>query len=501
MKIDVKTKISKLRQIFTKDNLKKAFTGEEQKKHLKQGSYSSIMTVIIVAVVIAVNLVFGQLPSSATQIDVSEQKLYTLSDDGKKIAKNLSKEVILYYYVKNGSEDDNIAKLLNNFKEASSNIKVETIDPDIHPTFTSQYTSDTVNSGSVIVVCGDKSKVLDQSSLYESEVNYQTMSQQTTGFDGEGQIASALSYVTNENMPVLYTLTGHEETELGSNLKDSIEKANMEIKSLNLLTSESVPEDADVLLIGAPQKDLTKEEAGKVISYLENGGKVLVFTGFSKVEMPNLDSVLTNYGLERDPGLVIEGDSQHYYPQYPDYLIPNLSSSSDMTSDLAGNTYVLVPDAQAIKKLDNYRNTLTITSLITTTDSAYIKNISGSDNITAEKADGDEEGAFDVGVSVSESVGEDKEAQLVYFSSVGMLSDDIDNSVSGGNVSVITKAITSMTDVDESTTVSIPSKSLSVSYLNLTAYDVSFWSLVTMAVIPVLFLLVGFVIWMKRRKQ
>lgn len=501
MKINIKSMLNKLKQTFSKENLKKSFTGEEQKKHLKQGSYSSIMTLIVIAVAIAVNLVFGQLPSSATQLDVSDQKLYTLSKDGKKIAQNIRKDVTLYYYVNSGEEDDNISKLLNNFKEASGKIKVEAIDPDIHPSFTTQYTKESVNSGSVIVVCGEKSKILDQSTLYQSEVDYQTMSQQTTGFDGEGQIASAISYVTNDDMPVLYTLTGHEETELGSNLKDSIEKANLDIQSLNLLTSETVPEDADILMIGAPKKDLSTEEANKVVSYLENGGKVLLFTSFTNEEMPNLDSILTNYGLKRNLGLIIEGDAQHYYPQYPDYLVPNLSTSSDITSDLADNTYVMIPDAQAIQKLDDYRDTLTITSLMSTTESSYSKEITGTDKITAEKGEGDEEGPFDVGVSVQESVGNDKESQLVYFSSGAMLNDDVDNSVSGGNVSVITKAITTMCNVDDSTTVSIPSKSLQVSYLNLTAYDASYWSIITMCVIPVLFLIAGFVIWMKRRRQ
>lgn len=146
MKFDLKNKLSELKRKFTFKNLKNTFTGEEQKKHLKQGSYSSIMTVIVIAVVIVVNLVFGQLPSSITQIDVSDQKLYTLSKEGKKAVKDLSDKVTLYYYVKSGSEDDNISKLLKNFKEASSNIKVKTIDPDLHPTFATKYTSDNVEA-------------------------------------------------------------------------------------------------------------------------------------------------------------------------------------------------------------------------------------------------------------------------------------------------------------------------------------------------------------------
>ncbi len=144
MKIDRKGRIERIRKKITIDHIKHTFTGEEQKKHLKQGSYSSVMTIVVLAVIVAANLVISQIPSSVTQIDVSEEKLYTLSEEGKLLAKNLKKEVTLYYYVNHGSEDDNILKLLENFENASGQIKVEKIDPDLHPNFTAQYTSDTI---------------------------------------------------------------------------------------------------------------------------------------------------------------------------------------------------------------------------------------------------------------------------------------------------------------------------------------------------------------------
>ena len=59
---------------------------------------------------------------------------------------------------------------------------------------------------------------------------------------------------------------------------------------------------------------------------------------------------------------------------------------------------------------------------------------------------------------------------------------------------------TASTDTEDSATVSIPSKSLSVSYLTLTDYDAAFWKICTIGLIPGFFLVVGLVVWMKRRK-
>lgn len=73
-----------------------------------------------------------------------------------------------------------------------------------------------------------------------------------------------------------------------------------------------------------PTTDFSEDEANKVITYLENGGKLLMFTSYTGTDMPNLDSILENYGVKRSSGIVVETDSQHYYPQMPYYLLPNI---------------------------------------------------------------------------------------------------------------------------------------------------------------------------------
>lgn len=163
-----------------------------------------------------------------------------------------------------------------------------------------------MSDNSLIVVAGDKSKVINYSDLYETQVDYTTYQTNTTGFDGEGQIDSAISYVTSENLPVIYTLEGHEELELNSSLTDSLEKANYDVQSLNLLTQDAVPEDTGCLLIAAPQKDLSEEEAQKIITYMEAGGKVMIFTEYTGTDMPNLKSVLENYGVTTGDGVIME---------------------------------------------------------------------------------------------------------------------------------------------------------------------------------------------------
>lgn len=488
------------------DRLKKEKTGisvsgEERKKNLRHGSYVSIMTVIVIALVAAVNLVVGQLPSSVTQIDASSRQLYTIGEDTENLVRGLEQDVTLYYVVTGGNENEYISRMLERYEDLSDHLTVEKVDPELHPTFTSQYTDEEVSDNSIIVVSGDKSRVVGSSDMLVQELNYYTYSYQVTEFDGEGQVTSAIAYVISDNLPVLYQLTGHDEQSLGSSLTDSIEKNNIEIQDLSLLTEESVPEDAAALLICSPSRDISEEEAQKILSYLEGGGKVLLFTDYSQEEMPNLESLLTNYGLQKGTGIVMEGDSSYYYPQRPDVLIPEINTDSSVLSGLTDDVYALIQDAQPVETLEEYRDTLEIESLLTTTDSGYVKEVSEDGMISFQQEEGDDTGTFAVGVSVTEAIDDETESQLIYFSSSTLTADELDQYVSGGNSEILSCILTNLCEMEDNITFNIPAKSLSVEYLSYTNQSAAIFKVIVIAVIPAAFLLVGFIIWMKRRKQ
>ena len=488
------------------DRLKKEKTGisvsgEERKKNLRHGSYVSIMTVIVIALVVAVNLVVGQLPSSVTQIDASSRQLYTIGEDTENLVRGLEQDVTLYYVVTGGNENEYISRMLERYEDLSDHLTVEKVDPELHPTFTSQYTDEEVSDNSIIVVSGDKSRVVGSSDMLVQELNYYTYSYQVTEFDGEGQVTSAIAYVISDNLPVLYQLTGHDEQSLGSSLTDSIEKNNIEIQDLSLLTEESVPDDAAVLLICSPSRDISEEEAQKILSYLEGGGKVLLFTDYSQEEMPNLESLLTNYGLQKGTGIVMEGDSSYYYPQRPDVLIPEINTDSSVLSGLTDDVYALIQDAQPVETLEEYRDTLEIENLLTTTDSGYVKEVSDDGMISFQQEEGDDTGTFAVGVSVTEAIDDETESQLIYFSSSTLTADELDQYVSGGNSEILSCILTNLCEMEDNITFNIPAKSLSVEYLSYTNQSAAIFKVIVIAVIPAAFLLVGFIIWMKRRKQ
>ena len=464
-------------------------------KNIRKGSYSLGISVVVLAIAVVFNLVVEKLPAQYRNVDLSQTKLSTIGDTTKELVSALDQDVTIYQIVESGKENETIQKLLERYAGLSSHVKVETMDPVLHPNFVSEYTEDDLEDNSLIVVGEKRNKVIPYADMFESTVNYQTYQYETTGFDGEGQVTSAISYVTTDSLPIMYTITGHEEGDMTEDMKSAIEKENIEMKDLNLLTEESVPDDADCVMLFSPQNDLSEEEADKLITYMENGGKAVIITSYLNKEMPNLQKVLNNYGIGTMEGVVLEADGQHYISGNPTYLVPNIGSS-DALGDLSkANSYVLMPVAQAVEKLEDKRDTVTIESLLTTSDSAYVKtNVNG----TLEKEDGDEEGPFDVGVAVTESV-DNGETKLIYLTSANLFSQQVDAMVSGNNVKLLANSVSWMCDQEQS--VSIPSKSTQISYLTVTAASARMWGMVTIGLLPVLCLVLGGGIWFKRRKR
>lgn len=482
-----------------KINFKRKGSGRKKwnSRNMKNGSYVIAMTAVLAAILVAANLIVGQLPSQYTKIDLSQNQLYTIGEQTEEIVKNLTEDVTLYLMADSDSVDDTLQEMLERYSDLSSHVKVETKDPVLYPNFASQYTDEEVSSNSIIVAGEKRNKVIDYNDMYESSIDYSSYSYQTTGFDGEGQVTSAIAYVTSDDLPVMYVLQGHEEASLTDSMTNAIEKENIDIQELNLLTSESVPEDADCLFIFSPQKDFSEEEAEKIIDYLEGGGKAFIVSDYTASDMPNFLSVLQNYGVQPKTGVVLEGDANHYASGNPAYLVPDIASSEALSGLADQNSFVLMPIAQAVETLENKRDTITVENLLTTSDSAYIKE--DVENMsTLSKESGDEEGSFALGVAITEEY-DSSETKIIYLTGSSLFNENIDQAVSGGNTELLTSGLSWM--CDRETSVSIPSKSLQIEYLTLTSASAGFWSMFATAFLPILFLVSGGIVWLRRRKQ
>lgn len=305
---------------------------------LKGGSYSLAVTAVVLAILIVVNIFVSTMPSSWTKFDISSSKLYSITSNTKVVVNNLQQDVTIYWVVQADMEDSIIENLLGKYESLSDHIDVVKKNPDVFPTFTQQYTDEQVPNNSLIVESGERYRYISYNDIYLMESDMYSYSY-TTDFDGEGAITSAIDYVVTEDLPQLYILQGHGEADLPATFADAIEKENIESVALSLLAVDEIPEDADAVLIYAPQSDLAAEEAQMLMDYADNGGKLLVMAGpVEGAELTNLNSVLSHYGVEVTEGIVVESDRNYYAFGYPYVLMPDMASHA-ITDPLIEDRY------------------------------------------------------------------------------------------------------------------------------------------------------------------
>jgi ABC-type uncharacterized transport system involved in gliding motility auxiliary subunit len=122
---------------------------------------------------------------------------------------------------------------------------------------------------------------------------------QSVSSSTETDITGAIVRLMNPGAHVVYFLTGHGEFPIdgGSDqsyteLKTTLEARNYKVASLNLLTSDQIPQDANIIVIAGPDQPLSTEEVSLLDEYLKNGGSVVV------MENPG---IITNFGTDADP--------------------------------------------------------------------------------------------------------------------------------------------------------------------------------------------------------
>jgi ABC-2 type transport system permease protein len=504
-------------------------TRRENMRALKSGGYSLIAGAIVIAIAVAANLCVNALPAKYTKKDMTQNGLYTLSDQTRQILKSLKQDVTVYWVSSVSGENDSISHLLDTYTSESSHIKAEKIDPLVYPNFLSQYTTEKASDNSLVVVSGEKNRYIPDTDIKTVDyASYYTTGNASQQFDGENALTSAISYVTSDSMPVLYTLTGHGEDALDDALKKSVTKENYTVKELNLLTSEKLPDDAGCLLINNPQKDLSADEEAKILTYLKKGGKLMLITENTSTTFANLNALMKNYGVSPVPGIVIEQDPNHTMQGYNYVLLPAIANH-DITKAMNGsNYYVLVPGANGIAKDEKLPDGVKVTDLLTTSAKSYSKK-EGYNITTYEKEAGDTDGPFAVGTAISAAVsgsdagadstgaaasgneaassestasGENAaaktETRIVWYTSAKMFTDQYNQAVSGTNFDLFLNSLDWMTEKTNS--ISIRAKDLTSAKLTVPSSAISMWGIILIGLIPFGLLLIGILTTLRRRR-
>jgi ABC-2 type transport system permease protein len=483
-------------------NAPRAISFGSDTKRSKRFLLSSGSVILAIAVIVLVNLICTNLNDRFDlNLDLTASKMYSITQDSYDVMDGLTDDVTITVLL---SEDDlesdtygnYVHTLLEKYTEYSDKITVSYIDPYKNPSAVESFSelSSSVGEGSIVVQCGDQSRVLDLIDFYDTDSDSTYGYTYVSGFRGENTLTSALLTVTSEDTPHAYVLRGHNES-VSTSFTDMLETSGYVVDTLTL-TEETIPDDASLLILSIPQKDYTEDEVNQLDDYVKNGGDLLVFDGTeSPTDLDVLYSYLQEWGITVEPEMVLDSE---YNLNDARYLLAELGDSTvnDSLSAVA-DQIIVAPDAKPITlNLSSDTDDRTVESLLSTRETAYSRAIDTDTSYDSySKQDGDTDGPFDLAV-LAEYTGNDENGQIFVCSSALMMTDQLMQSSSLLNSDFLSNTISSMQPTVD--LISIDSKSMSAEPLTLST-TATYVVFLILLIIPLILFGYGILVFFQRR--
>ena len=491
-----------------KEKMPNKFIQAIKKKWLINGTKTTILVLIIIAIFIAINL--GMQSLDLTPLDFTEEQLYTLTDESKERVKDIDKDVNIYFI--GYTDDDSTVDLAKQYGKANEKINVEAVeDVNDRPDLTQKYGIESGTQG-IIVECGERSKVLTSSDL----VTYDTSTYETISI-AEEKLTSSILSVTTDEVPTVYFLEGYSDFSLAQGmymLNVYLGNEANETKSLDILSTGKVPDDCDTLIITTPSKDFDDVATNSILDYINKGGNILWLNAAiaEEQDFQNVNKILETYGIKPfEVGIIRETDTSKMVSESPDLIIPEMQYST-ITEDLYNTTGVIFVNATKINVDTDRLDELNVeeNDLLLASEGSYFRtNFNNQQNAAA---DDEEKGTFVVGAEMVKTIQEaDEEAgtegitsKLViygenYFASDYQLSQ---NSQYGAiqlayNKDLVLNSIAYLVDREEDITARKDTGT--VTYTATEQQDTIIRAIIF--TVPALIIIAGIIVWQVRRRK
>ncbi|MEE8441893.1 MAG: GldG family protein [Spirochaetia bacterium] len=463
---------------------------------LRYGGYASLITFAAVVAVIVVNLLVAQLD---LQIDMTDNDVYTLSEQTRGILAELDEEVTIYVLARRNEEPAQIMEALGRYEKASPWVGIETIDADTNPGFVARYDpeGEGLGNGSIIIATEDNYKPIGVRDLYSID-DRNPQAPTIIGLNVERRVTNALIYVATGRTPIIYQTTGRGEAgieQIGDMAAD-LAAENYEVRNLNLIQAPQVPEDAAVLLVFGLRTDLSEGEARKIRDFLESGGRAVFMVDVLLEELPVLNDLLSGYGLSLSQGVVIEGN-QNYHTGNEFQLVPDMAAHPITDSLIEARSPIMIPFGRAIEVLPQKPRGVKIEPLAQTSPDSFLRvNLENQD--PARTAD-DIPGPFimAVGVIDTEFSSSEEISRIVVIGNARFLAPIYPFGYIPGNLDFILNAIGWVQNQQE--TLSIRAKFTLLFPMQLTGAQLLIFAGLFVIVIPLGILIAGLIVWLRRR--
>jgi hypothetical protein len=470
-------------------NIRESFSTRQ----FRYGGYAALITLAVIVGLILLNLIIGQF---SPQIDMTESGLFSLTEQTLQVVDAVKTPVNIYGLWRPGEAYPELPEILDLYLARNRNIRLELIDSNRNPGFLAKF--DRANQGipnGSLIVEGEKGfKVITPTEFYDYYDNYQNNTRSVTGLAMERKITAALLFVATGETPVIYEITGHQEILLADlGLQTIVERENYSIKQINLMQS-AVPSDASILLLNAPSSDLTKEEAERILNFLDKGGRFMVLADLYASDVSMINVVLASYGFGLDYGWLIEND-YNYMAGAPYLILPDMAEH-DITNPLIQQRMpVLIVNGMGMSELQAKRRTVELKPLLSSSAISFLR--TEMEDLSGTQLASDIIGPITISMTATDPSwvqGDEPQARIVAVASSQLLPT---YQFAPGNLDFFMNRITWLQDRPE--TISVRSKSMFLLPMMISSVLINLYGIIIVIIIPVGFFIAGFIIWLRRR--
>ena len=471
-----------------------------RKKWLVDGTKTLILVAIIVLLYIGVNILLEKVV--LPEIDCTQDKMYSLSDESKDKLGNLDKEVTITLI--NYGSNTSFINFVERYTTINDNIKLERIDDLSSRTdLMNEYSLQTTDS-LVLITCGDREKEVTENDMYTFDYStYQSID--TT----EEAITNAILDVTTEEKPKVYFMSNHLAYDVNyfSSIMRTLEDEANEVETIDLFANGGIPEDCDCLVISTLKEDITEQERDNLTNYINNGGKLLLMCGpnITGTNLSNFQAVLDLYGVSISNGVIFEGESSNMIAGYPDFIIETTQSTS-LTQNLNMSMNICLLDAGEITFNEDKLEDLGVEYevLAKTSEKSFVRTDVTQNTASRTDKDGEEKSSA-VAAIATKKIDDSKTSKLVIFSNE-LFAMDMPVQISGyqmytvslyNNSDMILNSVSFLNEREDTITIRKTSEQV-----NYTVSELQ--NNIIMAIIftiPVLIIILGIVVWLRRRRK
>lgn len=470
-------------------------------KWLRSITLTLLLVAIIICAYLAIN--FAIEKAEIADIDLTKEKLYSISQQTKDKLQNLDTDITISIY----NFGDSMMDLANQYARLNEHIKVEKVEDLLSKTSWKNDYGVTDTSSFVVVSSSNREKLLQEYDLMT--MDYSTYEQIDIT---EEKITNAILDITIVAKPKICLLTGHNvySDAYFQYLQNAfIEEAN-EVEGLNLITAGKVPDDCKVLVITALKEDLKEIERDRIIDYIKKGGEILLLLdpNLDNVKLPNFQKVLDEYGVSVSNGVILEGDANKMVSGAPNFVIATINNGSSITKNMTMdlNVCLINPGKLTIEADEKLKEkNVTTEILATVSDKAFYRTDLQSSSQSKISSDEDAGGST-IAAILTKQINDETTSKLVVFSNTVFATNtqipisqtyasyamDFSN-----NKDVILNSISYLTEREDNITIR---KNIEVVNYDVTeAQDKIILTIIF--TVPVLIIVIGIVVWLLRRRK